>query len=397
MFNLKKLNEIKDIEKQTEENCLFVLIKTKGEYIKYIHEDNLNEDLVKLALKINGANIRFIPEYYKTPEMCLLAAVTGAPSSLLPHIDQDIENICEFVESKKKDIIANIKEDNSLNFNHWKSANIFINGYWTNFHNRFSFSLIEDIPRFVQYYVDNGFNIMKRPGGPIYFKNGKCISCNKSVEGDKFEFKFDTKDFVGINGKLNFPVVRSALIKDHTVIYNVPKHMITRKLLHIIREHIDENILSLNLQASADLWLSYNHYAEYSEIRDIIKRFFVNLYKCDGADLYKIVSEKYFAHKHLKGHELEYISRMCDNNIPESIINQKEYAIEYAFGDSTISLNKDWYPLNRRRIVMNETFMYISDISTINYIKEYAAKFKHKDYYEFLIKFLNKKIKELTK
>jgi hypothetical protein len=253
-----------------------------------------------------------------------------------------------------------------------------INGYWTNFHNKFSLALIEDIPRFVQYYVDNGFIATRRPGGPIYFIDGKCISYNAAVEGDPFEFHFDKRDLLKTNGKLNVPVVTKALRKNPQVIHDIPAELVTGKLLYIIREYMEanyQNVLSINLKASADLWVFLWRYVshETTEI-SAVKFFFEKQYHCTESDLANIMAEKFYADKKCNISELNALRYIFDKMIPECMINSKEKCMVYLYGEYYDSLKYRYYSSKEngkidqlRRLCKN-----LTSLSTLEYIRTHV-------------------------
>lgn len=234
MYKLKRAIDIKKIENQTAENCFFAVVKSKGEYIKYIL--NPSEDLVKLAIRINGSNIRFIPDEMKTLKICELAAIHEAPLSLLPKTNKQIENIVEYLlwlRKREEEIISLRGHQFSRSLQNFR-----INGEWTNFSKRFSNTLIVDCPELLKFWVENGYDAFKNDAGDIYFKDDKISSANTLFgcvypKAVSLTPDLSASNFIDEDGTINTKIIEKAIRNKPESIFELDEKYITNNFVDI--------------------------------------------------------------------------------------------------------------------------------------------------------------------
>lgn len=217
MITIKRPIEIRDITKQTEENCLYAVVKTRGEYIKYI--ENPSNNLIKVAIRFNGMNIRFVKKSFVTRDMCELAAIHNAPYNILPIKDENIEKISEAVYTLNK-----------LNFR----GTFNINGEKTSFHTMPLTTIVEDIPEYIEILATNGLikedslNKMNK----IIVKDSKIYNMSSIKIEDSIDLntKF-TIDHVYRNNNFNRFIATKFIEQDFTNITQINKNDIDKKLI----------------------------------------------------------------------------------------------------------------------------------------------------------------------
>jgi len=216
MKTITRAVDIKNIENQTEENCFWAVIKTNGEAIKYILSPS--DNIIKFALRIDGNNIRFIPDEKKTEEVCMLAAIHGASSNILPICTEDIQTTCELISYMKESYKASCDELNKTGQTNgpWspKLGNIQINGEWTNFSNKFNVSLFEDIPDLIRYYIGWGYTLKDNQKAPVFIKDGKICTVNSYLKDfsktEKYDYSVGKVYEYYLNGRLDTERLKKA-------------------------------------------------------------------------------------------------------------------------------------------------------------------------------------------
>lgn len=173
MYTLKRPSDIKNIELQTEENCFMSIAKSNGEYIKYVLEPS--DNLIKLALRINGQNIRFLDPAKQTKELCMFAAIHGATENMLEVVDDDVLLAIKVVEEYAADVRP-----------HRMVRNICINGEMTNLRNTFHTDLIKDMPEYLSYAIENSMEVRKSFRGQVTIGDGKLYNFDLGhiIEGE---------------------------------------------------------------------------------------------------------------------------------------------------------------------------------------------------------------------
>lgn len=374
MFRLKKLKDISIIENQTEENCFFVLIKTKGEYIKFIDESNLNEDLVKLAIRLNGANIRFVPDKFINDKLYELAAIHGSGANLIKTSNQDILNIIDFIAeySKKAKSVSNSRQT----WDRYGYKNILINGEWTNLDNRFSIHMIEDNIRFMNYYLSNGYLKPTSPAGAIYFTEGKMYSLNSKIEDkDKFEFEIDESNFFNSRGSLNANYVKKCIIEKPEMILKLdPKYMSPKLIAYALFNGLEVEDIQ-KLKDLKGLETIKKLYDEHYLLRN------PDRYENKNKDKLKEGKIKFFILNNIPVYTLLF-SRY--EEVPDCFVNDLE----------CLTLVLPLLEEHTKKMRAGErSYCYFSD-NILGFFMHYFKNLKNKDCINFLIK--NSKDKELV-
>lgn len=279
MYKLKRAIDIKRIENQTAENSFFAVVKSKGEYIKYIL--NPSEDLVKLAIRINGSNIRFIPDEMKTLKICELAAIHEAPLSLLPKTNKQIENIVEYLLWLRK---RQEEKISSRGYHFSRSLKNFrINGEMTNFKKRFSNTLLVDCPELLKFWVENGYDAYKNDTGDIYFKDDKISSANTLLgcvypKAVSLTPDLSASNFIDEDGTINTKIIEKAIRNKPESIFELDEKYITNNFVDIA---ISNNLAPEKL---LELPKGYDDVVKNSVSRKIDRYWYVSN---DRADLIK--------------------------------------------------------------------------------------------------------------
>lgn len=280
MRTIEKAIDIKNIDNQTEENCFYAILKSSGEYIKYVL--NPSDNLIKFALRFNGNNIRFIPEEKKTEEICMLAAINGAPSNILPVQTEDIINVCELVAwvyEKSKEV-------------RYKINNVIINNEMTNFYHKFSTSLFEDIDEYNQYYTNYGYNLKDTNIGKTYVKNGKIISFNNFIKlcpkVEKYEFNDYNIDILFKSKIFDNNLAKNIISKKPNLILKLdPKYISKSLIAEAIHNGLDVENYDFLAKIDFDTVIKAGseHAAEYrwGVTKDISNEIILKLYELNGS------------------------------------------------------------------------------------------------------------------
>lgn len=279
MYKLKRAIDIKRVENQTAENSFFAVVKSKGEYIKYIL--NPSEDLVKLAIRINGSNIRFIPDEMKTLKICELAAIHEAPLSLLPKTNKQIENIVEYLlwlRKREKEKITSRRYNFSRSLKNFR-----INGEMTNFSKKFSNTLLVDCPELLKFWVENGYDAFKNDTGDIYFKDDKISSANTLLgcvypKAVSLTPDLSASNFINEDGTINTKIVEKSIKKKPESIFELDEKYITNNFVDIA---ISNNLAPEKL---LELPKGYDDVVKKSVSRKISRYWYISN---DYADLIK--------------------------------------------------------------------------------------------------------------
>jgi len=235
MRTIARAVDIKKIDTQTEENCFYAILKSHGEYIKYVLSPS--DNLIKLALRINGNNIRFLPNDLITEELCELAAIHGANINSIPYKTDNVKSICDIVsyhtllyEDTKK------KKYNNYRLAYEKQEDITINNERTNYEHSSKPALFEDIPEYVGYYTSWGYKMPSSRTGKLFVVDGKIYSNNSLFDNweeiEKFEFK-DTIEDCYNGGIFNRDKAQNIISKDPAAIFKLKEEDISATLIGV--------------------------------------------------------------------------------------------------------------------------------------------------------------------